>query len=261
MIKKKIKLNSGQTLIETLAAIFILTMGVTASVGLANFALQSTTSVSKQIIATGLAREGIEAVKNMRDTNWLQQIAIDTDCYNFFSNDQTGKCYKDWLGDKNLNVVAFCLNPTNGSNNCHGNGGGTGSYYLGFDYTHKVNKPENPYWVLSDAGGSNYGLLFRNSPVSFGYYYPGSTNAGVACSNGVSGISDYCRKIILTLDFAAPYNHPSALPYQGDDLGPRLKVRSIVWWKDKNCPRSADVPSNGKCTVEFDEYLTNWKNY
>ena len=60
-------------------------MGVSSAVGLAIYAFNSSSSVTKQIIATGLAREGIEAVKNMRDTNWLQQTTIDTNCYNSYS--------------------------------------------------------------------------------------------------------------------------------------------------------------------------------
>ncbi len=267
-LKIKLRQNTGQTLIETMAAIFILTMGVTAAVGLANFALQSSTSISKQVIATGLAREGIEAVKNMRDTNWLQQTTIDTDCWNFVSADQTAKCYTNWLGDKTLSEVAFCLNPTSNSGNCNGKGTGALGYFLGFDYSQNSN-----YWVLSNASSSNpnlpsfYGLLARtDSPVSLGYYYPGTNNGGVICSDNTVGISDYCRKIFISLDFSAPYNHPdgSGNPkYDASDIGPKVKVQSVVWWKDKNCPRPADgeAPRNGKCVVELDEYLTNWKNY
>ena len=66
---QKFPRNKGQTLIETLAAVFILVMGVSASVGLAIYAFNTSGGVVKQIIATGLAREGLEAVRNMRDSN------------------------------------------------------------------------------------------------------------------------------------------------------------------------------------------------
>jgi type II secretory pathway pseudopilin PulG len=241
--------QSGQTLIETLVAIFILTMGVTAAVGLANFALGSSTSVTKQIIATGLAREGIEAVKNMRDTNWLHDT-LSTNCYNFTTGASDASCYKHWDSDRNGGV--YCFDPTNNGGNCSGNGLSSDTFYLGLDGT-DIN---TGYWLLNPTS-NKFGLIFTpatSSASTIGFYNQGGS--GVLCSDGVAGISDYCRKITITKITTVPYDKSDQ-----SDIGPKFFVQSQVWWKDKNCPRSSNFPVDKKCSIELDTYLTNWKNY
>lgn len=239
----------GQTLIETLAARFILIMGVSAAVGLAIFSYGSSNAVVKQIIATGLAREGLEAVRNMRDTNWLKDSLVVNGCHNYDAT-QAGvaNCYQNWLGDLNLSVVPFCLNPTGNSGNCNGSIT-SDSYILRFD-----NSASN-FWSLSSQA-SDYGLTFNN-PASgtnwqqYGFYDP--TSGGTACGTG-SGVSEYCRRIILTkINSTAPY-----------DIDPNyvlLKVQSQVWWIDKKCAKAATYDAaSPACRVELDSFLTNWKH-
>jgi type II secretory pathway pseudopilin PulG len=240
--------NKGQTLIETLAAAFILTMGISASVGLAVYAFNTSGGIVKQIIATGLAREGLEAVRNMRDTNWLKDTLSVNGCYNFATGQaNSANCYPDWLGDINLSKVPFCINPTNNSGNCNGSDT-TDTYYLGFDSSTQYG------WVLK-KDSSNFGLNFNDPTKSAawltnGFYSPGAGNNGVACS---SATSDYCEKITITKVTTAPYNQ---------DDGPLLKVQSQVWWVDKKCPKAADFSTASvTCRLELDTYLTNWKNF
>lgn len=225
--------NLGQTLIETMIAVFILVSGIAAAVGLAIFALSSSQNITKQMIAVGLAREGIEAVKNMRDTNWLRITTIDTDCFNFITSTNTAKCYKQWLnppGGFNYN-----LNPPSDNK----------SYRLRFDPAAVL------FWDLL-IENSTYGLNFDNNisgPSFAGFYFT------PAASGVLNGTSDFYRKITLRTDGAssqAPFN---------TNIGPRLQVISQVWWTDKKCPRMTDWPGLGKCSVELQTYLTNWKNY
>lgn len=234
----------GQTLIETLAAAFILTMGMSAAVGLAIFAFNTSGGIVKQIIATGLAREGLEAVRNMRDTNWLKDTLIVNGCYDF-STGQAGKanCYPNWLNK------TFCINPTNNNGNCNGDApvGTAINYYLGFD-----SSVQNSWILTKDKATLYYGLNFNDPNASNnwqtnGFYAPG---AGVTCQNSSSG---YCRKIIITKIATAPYNQ---------DVGPLLQVQSQVWWADKKCPKVADFSgASVTCRLELDTYLTNWKNF
>jgi Tfp pilus assembly protein PilV len=235
--------SMGQTLIETLAAAFILTMGISASVGLAVYAFNTSGGIVKQIIATGLAREGLEAVRNMRDTNWLKDTLSVNGCYNFATSQaNAANCYTNWL-NKN-----FCLDPTNSTaNSCSGTGS-SATYYLGFDSSTQYG------WVLK-KDSSNFGLNFNDPAKSAawltnGFYSPGVGNNGVACLNATS---DYCEKITITKVTTAPYNQ---------DDGPLLEVQSQVWWVDKKCPRAADYSSASvTCRLELDTYLTNWKNF
>ncbi len=237
-------LQKGQTLIETLAALFILVMGVSAAVGLAIYALNSSTSIVKEIIATGLAREGVEAVRNMRDTNWLtDSLSVPpAGCYDFTAGlPNRANCYVNWIGDFHNNIVPYCINPTQ-SAQCHGDGPPAASYYLSFDAA-----APNLWALKKDT--SKFGLNFDSSMPATGFYNTPSN--GVACDNS-AGRAEYCRKITLTKINSAPFDQ---------DTGPLLKVQSQVWWTDRNCPVSADWPGLGTCSVELDTFLTNWKNY
>ncbi len=71
---KKIKKsnNIGFTLLEVMIAIFFLTVGI----GGAFTVIQRTVGLSyinaSRLVAANLAQEGIEIVRNIRDTNWIE---------------------------------------------------------------------------------------------------------------------------------------------------------------------------------------------
>ncbi len=84
--------NSGQSLIETIMAIFVLTTGLSTGLALAIFAFGASSDVIEKISATALAREGIETVRRMRDSNWLAG--------NLTTGGNCGiaqACYETWL--------------------------------------------------------------------------------------------------------------------------------------------------------------------
>lgn len=65
--------SRGFTLLETIIALFILTTGV-MGISLAFFYITSIfPTVSLRLTATYLAQEGIEIIRNLRDTNWLKE--------------------------------------------------------------------------------------------------------------------------------------------------------------------------------------------
>jgi hypothetical protein len=55
-----------------MTAIFILSVGVGAALSLMNQTLATGSVIEQRLIASYLAQEGIEIVRNIRDTNWLQ---------------------------------------------------------------------------------------------------------------------------------------------------------------------------------------------
>jgi type II secretory pathway pseudopilin PulG len=69
----KFKNRPGQSLIELLAAIAVIQIGLFSvwSLFLANY--NSTQESKLRIVGINLAREGIEIVKNQRDSNWLKR--------------------------------------------------------------------------------------------------------------------------------------------------------------------------------------------
>jgi len=78
-MNKNIQLTNqtGQTIAELLVACFIILIGL-AAILTASISILNTVSVSKDIvIATNLAREGLEAARNKRDNNWLAGAVFD----------------------------------------------------------------------------------------------------------------------------------------------------------------------------------------
>ncbi len=65
-------LSKGFTLLEVIAAIFLLTTGVIGILSLISQTIVSTQITSSRLVASYLAQEGIEIVKNLRDTNFLK---------------------------------------------------------------------------------------------------------------------------------------------------------------------------------------------
>ncbi len=70
--------NKGVGLVEAVVAIGILVTGIISVVTLAQSNISSSKSVEARLIAINLAREGIEAVRSMRDGNWLKGQAGST---------------------------------------------------------------------------------------------------------------------------------------------------------------------------------------
>lgn len=70
-MKKTVNNSSGQGLVEVIIAVAIITTGIVGVITLTFSSLRSTETSIKQIVAANLAREGVEVVRNIRDSNWL----------------------------------------------------------------------------------------------------------------------------------------------------------------------------------------------
>jgi len=62
--------RQGFSLIETLFAVFLVTIGLLASVRLVSQGLFTSLDSRNQLVAGELAQEGVELVRNIRDNNW-----------------------------------------------------------------------------------------------------------------------------------------------------------------------------------------------
>ena len=69
------------TLVEVVTALFIVMVGIIGAYGLVNQAIVSANSASMRMTAAYLGKEGIEIVKNIRDTNYLESIQAATGAY------------------------------------------------------------------------------------------------------------------------------------------------------------------------------------
>jgi type II secretory pathway pseudopilin PulG len=65
-------MKQGFTLMEAIVAIFVITTGIVGVFALVTQTISSATYSTDRLIAAYLAQEGIEIVRNIRDTNWLE---------------------------------------------------------------------------------------------------------------------------------------------------------------------------------------------
>jgi len=65
-------LNKGFTILEVIIAIFVVTIGVLAAYTVTQQMISYTYRSASRLTAVYLAMEGIEIVRNIRDTNWLE---------------------------------------------------------------------------------------------------------------------------------------------------------------------------------------------
>lgn len=94
-----LKGSRGLSLIETVIALGILTTGMAALVGTAIYSFSNYNKALLRLTAMGLAREGVEVAKNIRDTNWLPPQAVEN-CGVPAEEGYIGPeqyCYKAWL--------------------------------------------------------------------------------------------------------------------------------------------------------------------
>src|SRR3989338_3959528 len=71
MKTKIIKNNSGISILEVIVAILIITIGMVGVLSLVIQNIQAQYINKNILIASGLAQEGLELVRNIRDLNWL----------------------------------------------------------------------------------------------------------------------------------------------------------------------------------------------
>lgn len=70
MIRKKLNIK-GETLAETIIALSILAIGITIASTVILNSMRNLTNAKQRVVAVNIAREGIEAVRSIRDSNWL----------------------------------------------------------------------------------------------------------------------------------------------------------------------------------------------
>jgi len=97
-----VTMKSGFTLMEAIVAIFVITTGIVGVLSLVTQTISSATISKDKLIAAYLAQEGIEIVRNIRDTNWLEAETY----VNSWDEGLTGNC----LGDvDNCETSSGCI--------------------------------------------------------------------------------------------------------------------------------------------------------
>lgn len=72
----------GESILETVIAMTILAIGISLASTIIGSSLRSINASKNRIIAIGIAREGLEAIRNIRDSNWLKFNSKKRECWN-----------------------------------------------------------------------------------------------------------------------------------------------------------------------------------
>jgi len=72
MSNKIFKIKNGFTLLEVIIAVFIIAVGVAGVAKIMPSLIVDSSVNQSRLVAAYLAQEGIEIVRNIRDTNWLE---------------------------------------------------------------------------------------------------------------------------------------------------------------------------------------------
>lgn len=159
-------------MIETIVAIFIMVTALSAGTGLAIYALSSSDTAKNQTIAGNLAREGIEAVRIVRDSNWLSQ----TGSFNGNCADIGKPCYPSAF----QNMLPFDPNADSTK------------------YRPNFNVAARSWALDSVSAASDFNLCLQSN----GTYLPNNNGAGVSCTD-----SRFARRVIIkTGSTASPYS-------------------------------------------------------
>ncbi|HDL90556.1 MAG TPA: hypothetical protein ENG14_06605, partial [Thermodesulforhabdus norvegica] len=80
-MKRRLNIK-GETLAETIIALSILAMGITMAGTVIMNSMRNLANAKNRVIAVNIAREGVEAVRGIRDTNWLLYSDKRRQCWN-----------------------------------------------------------------------------------------------------------------------------------------------------------------------------------
>ena len=121
-------------------AMVVMLVVVTGTVGMYNIYIESdrlSNSTKNKIKAIEIAREGIEAVTNIRDTNWIVFWSDYANCWNTLNYDSG--CISDWVHNEILG----------------------GSWYVIYQNTNDAD-PNKYRWYLNRITGDDYEYKFSN---------------------------------------------------------------------------------------------------
>lgn len=80
-IWNRMRSTAAETLAEVIIAFIVIGIAGTGAVTFVQLSIRANHEAEQRIIAYNFAREGVEAIRNLRDTNWLRFPANRTQCW------------------------------------------------------------------------------------------------------------------------------------------------------------------------------------
>ncbi|MBT5016037.1 hypothetical protein HN748_04415 [Candidatus Peregrinibacteria bacterium] len=78
---KRIKSNAAETLAEVLIALIVISVGAGGALTLVVTSMRANQEAEERLVGYNLAREGVEAMRTIRDTNWLRFPSDRENCW------------------------------------------------------------------------------------------------------------------------------------------------------------------------------------
>jgi hypothetical protein len=133
-IQKKAGVCLGFSVVEVLLAFFVLLIGITSALGVIASSIRESTVNRDIIIASELAQEGVELVRNVRDNNFAKMADNDAgiEAFSYFFPSGGADNNKDCIIDKNFEYGVDSFADNGSEYDCKNNGAGL-DYSLGLD--------------------------------------------------------------------------------------------------------------------------------
>ncbi|MBX4191673.1 MAG: hypothetical protein KW804_02650 [Candidatus Doudnabacteria bacterium] len=256
--KQNKKSQQGQTIIETLAAIFILVTSLTVGLGLAVNILSNSQNGIFEVEGMNLAREGIELTRMMRDSNWLAGDAVGGSAGLVTCSDVSSLCYSHVFtgpvtgGSSTQNNFDLSISGIGSTQVCdHTSTNCSRSIYITKNINNwDLSNPAN-FYAVGTATTANYGVHY--DPVT--RMWDNGLPSG--CSTEASCPPTFLRKIKLKRVNIAPFTNSNS--------NWETVVNVYVVWSGKRCNNTLlnQDPEllNTNCKIVLEERLSNWKDY
>ena len=206
--KNKTK-SRGETILEVLLAVAALTMVLTAAFTVLSRATATNQNIKNRIIALNLAREATEAVRNVRDTNWLKY---------------SGERREKWL----------CLDQNNAPDACQGDVSTTMPMIADGTYSVEFDDANTRYYLISEDSTVDAETSLEDSPSfedKYALFVQDSTGRLASNSLDATGArltqSPFFRQVRLKIE-----NNPVC--GSNNCIETKLIVAVYIYWREDN---------------------------
>lgn len=208
--RKIIKARRCESIFEIIIAITVISIGTSAITLLVTTVMRANSLSKEFLIANNLATEGLEAMSNMRESNWIEFPGYETDCWNVVAS------------------VTSSTSCTTAANKIGGSYSGTGKRYF-------IPEIDDTYYTWTLTGKSTANALtsdLSNATKDDPYrlYTDGTT--GIYSTDSAGTVSPFYRMVTIQYlkDNSTIDTSDDAVAKPADGI--YMDVISLVEWED-----------------------------